>query len=265
MTKKQMAMIIGINAAVSAVISVVVVLLLARPGGPAVVAAPTATSPIAEPTRIVPPMTTAVPEIYIVQPGDTVSALALRFGVTVEDIIAANSLPNPNFLAVGTRLVIPVGGVPEVTATWTAFPTPTEAEPPYEAPSAQTATAQVVTVPPATPEASPTTTAIAVEVEITEILDVGVLSNERAVLKNVGQTPISMEGFSLTAGEGLMYAFPNLRLWPGSSVTVHSRAGQDYSPGSDLYWNRLEPVWVSGTRATLRDASGVVVDIFIVP
>jgi hypothetical protein len=105
----------------------------------------------------------------------------------------------------------------------------------------------------------------AIQVEITEILNVGNLSGERAILKNTGQTPVSMEGFSLMAGEGLMYMFPNLRLWPGSSVTIHSRAGQDYSPGSDLYWNRLEPVWVSGTRATLRDASGVVVDIFIVP
>jgi LysM repeat protein len=266
MTKKQITMIIGINAVISALISVVVVLLLGGSGTPADVVAPTATLPVAAATAGLPaPAETGEPTQYVVQPGDTLSALAVRFGVDVEEIVAANNLVNPNFLAVGTRLTIPTGGLPDVTPTWTAYPTPTEAEPPFEAPSEQTATAQAAPARTDTPEPTSGTTAAPVGVEITDILDVGVLSSERAILTNTGQSPTGLQGFTLSAGEGLIYTFPNLRLWPGSSVTVHSRAGQDYTPGSDLYWNRLEPVWVSGSRATLRDATGVVVDVFIVP
>ncbi len=57
------------------------------------------------------PMSAAPPaqndEVYVVQPGDTLSAIALRFGVTAADIAAANSLSNPNLIFVGQRLVIP--------------------------------------------------------------------------------------------------------------------------------------------------------------
>ncbi|MEW5941900.1 MAG: LysM peptidoglycan-binding domain-containing protein [Chloroflexota bacterium] len=45
--------------------------------------------------------------IYIVQPGDTLSSIAERFGVTVDDLMAANGIVNPNLLAVGQRLIIP--------------------------------------------------------------------------------------------------------------------------------------------------------------
>jgi len=45
--------------------------------------------------------------IYVVQPGDTVNLIAIRFNVSVEDIIAINELSNPDYLPVGTRLKIP--------------------------------------------------------------------------------------------------------------------------------------------------------------
>jgi LysM repeat protein len=49
-------------------------------------------------------------QIYIVQPGDTLSAIAARFGVTTEELIQANGITDPNNLAIGTRLVIPGPG-----------------------------------------------------------------------------------------------------------------------------------------------------------
>lgn len=44
---------------------------------------------------------------YVVQPGDSVSAIAARFGVSEAALAAANGLANPNFIAIGARLTIP--------------------------------------------------------------------------------------------------------------------------------------------------------------
>jgi len=44
---------------------------------------------------------------YTVRRGDTVSALALRYGTTVWDIVSANKLPSANRIYVGQRLFIP--------------------------------------------------------------------------------------------------------------------------------------------------------------
>lgn len=45
--------------------------------------------------------------LYIVQPGDTLSALALDFGTTIEDLMAANGITDPNAIQVGQALIIP--------------------------------------------------------------------------------------------------------------------------------------------------------------
>ena len=45
--------------------------------------------------------------IYIVQPGDSINLIAVRFGISAEDLIAANDLVDPNVLNVGTALRIP--------------------------------------------------------------------------------------------------------------------------------------------------------------
>lgn len=44
---------------------------------------------------------------YVVNPGDTLTAIALRHGVSVDEIVAANGLSNPNMIYVGQVLVIP--------------------------------------------------------------------------------------------------------------------------------------------------------------
>ena len=51
---------------------------------------------------------TPTPVIYTVQPGDVLSAIADRFGVLVEDIVAANDIADPDILAVGEELQIPI-------------------------------------------------------------------------------------------------------------------------------------------------------------
>lgn len=52
---------------------------------------------------------------YVVQPGDTLSAIARRYGTTVTAIANANGLSNPNHIYVGQRLYIPSGGAVDPT------------------------------------------------------------------------------------------------------------------------------------------------------
>ncbi len=45
--------------------------------------------------------------IYVVQSGDTLSAIAQKFGVSIQDIISLNEIKDPNTIPVGTQLKIP--------------------------------------------------------------------------------------------------------------------------------------------------------------
>jgi murein DD-endopeptidase MepM/ murein hydrolase activator NlpD len=45
--------------------------------------------------------------IYVVQSGDTINLIAIKFDVSASDIIAANNITDPNLLSVNTQLVIP--------------------------------------------------------------------------------------------------------------------------------------------------------------
>jgi LysM repeat protein len=55
--------------------------------------------------RLVPTPTPA--GLYVVQNGDSLSGLAEDFGTTVEEIMAANGLTDPNAIQVGQTLLIP--------------------------------------------------------------------------------------------------------------------------------------------------------------
>lgn len=73
----------------------------------------TPAAPLAVPTTVptAPPTATASPTpapiVYIVQPGDTLSAIADKLGVSQQAIIDANNLADPDRLADGQRLLIP--------------------------------------------------------------------------------------------------------------------------------------------------------------
>lgn len=45
--------------------------------------------------------------VYIVQPGDTINLIALKFNVSAEDLMLANGITDANFLQVNAQLIIP--------------------------------------------------------------------------------------------------------------------------------------------------------------
>ena len=53
------------------------------------------------------PTPTPIPLRYEVQPGDTLSAIATRYDVTVDDLVRVNRLVNPDVIQVGQYLIIP--------------------------------------------------------------------------------------------------------------------------------------------------------------
>ncbi len=73
---------------------------------------------------------TIAPDVYVVQAGDTLGAIAKQYGVTVEALQEANAISDPTRLQIGQKLIIPQGGTiaptstpTEVKATATSIPT----------------------------------------------------------------------------------------------------------------------------------------------
>ena len=50
------------------------------------------------------------PQVYVIKQGDTLSKIAKKFGLTVDDILQANTttIKDPNKIALGEQIVIPV-------------------------------------------------------------------------------------------------------------------------------------------------------------
>jgi LysM repeat protein len=87
-----------------------------EPGG--AVATPTqgASSTAPEASLAPTPAPEPTQRLYIVKLGDTMSRIANRFDVPLEELIAANAenIPNPDSLHVGDQVIIPVAGSDEV-------------------------------------------------------------------------------------------------------------------------------------------------------
>ncbi len=101
-------------------------------------------TPSPVPTRTptpTPPPPTPTPIRYTVQEGDTPAAIAARYGVTVEALLAANPDVEPTRLQVGQTLIIP--GPETLAVRPPSTPTPSPAEPTSTpGPGTPTATAE---------------------------------------------------------------------------------------------------------------------------
>lgn len=77
---------------------------------PGVGASPSPTAAIATPSPDPTPIPAPTPQVYVVKEGDTLSRIAKSFGLTVDELLAANTatIDNPNLIAVGDEIIIPV-------------------------------------------------------------------------------------------------------------------------------------------------------------
>jgi LysM repeat protein len=205
-----------------------------------VAAGPTAALPTKAPSP--PVVASPTPTIHVVQAGDTLGSIAEQYDVSVEDIMAANGLADPDVLDVGQTLVIPVGGFVLLTPTVPSLPTST-----VEA-SLPTATRD-----PSAPRP---------QLTIREVKSPGVLADEALVIVNTGG-PVDLAGWTLRDEAGTLYTFPSLTLFEGGAVTLHTAAGEDTV--TDLYWGLAAPVWAAGKAALLSDANGALHARFTAP
>jgi len=199
------------------------------------------------PTQVEPADTEMAEMTYTVETGDTLGAIAVKFNVTVAEILAVNEIPNPDALEVGQVLIIlrPLVAV----ATHTALPAAEIGE--TLEPTSTTPTSTPV---PLTGES---------RVLIDSVIGVGDLASERVFLKRVGPGEISLTGWSLVAESGETFTFPQLTLFENGAVFVHTRSGQTTAVA--LYWNLDQAVWSSGDTVVLIDDQGNVHNSYQIP
>jgi LysM repeat protein len=184
---------------------------------------------------------------YSVETGDTLGAIAVKFNITVAEILDANEIPNPDSLVIGQVLIIRRPLV--APSTHTALP-PDEIEADLES----TAAAPTNTPEPLTGES---------RVLIDSIIGVGDLASERVFLKRVGPGEISLTGWTLVADNGDDFTFPQLTLFENGAVFIHTREGQTTAVA--LYWELDHAVWSSGDTVVLIDDQGDVHNSFQIP
>jgi hypothetical protein len=236
-TWRQYIPFLGLNVLVSTLTIVLVLAVWGRgPELPSVPPTPTfdvtarLASAIPTATATLPPSPT--PVTYTVRPGDTLGAIALELDISVESLMAANGLANPDALAVGQVLIIPV-----VEGSATAEPESEQAE------------------------AEPTDGGTP-KVVIQGAYERGDVQTEFVYLENLGGVA-SMLGWTLDDGQGNVFVFPGFTLYNGGGVNVYTRAGANSV--INLYWGLDQPLWSPGKVISLRDAQGGLQSQFQVP
>lgn len=248
MNTKRLLLYLGLNALVSALVTVSVLALWdrsrppARPCGEATAVQPVPGAPTQPPTASPPPLPTSAPLTYVVQSGDTLGSIADNYSVSVEALMQANGLTDPNRLDVGQTLIIPVSSSTGPTATPAQLPTN-----PVEPPLATS------TRDPLAPQP---------RLSVREVRSPGQLAEETLVLVNQGG-PVELLGWTLSDAAGRDYTFPALTLFEGGAVNLHTTAGQNTV--TDLYWGQTEAVWATGQQVLLTDPAGNLQTTFTLP
>ena len=102
-----------------------------------------------------------------------------------------------------------------------------------------------------------------IKVSIVGVIGAGTLTDERIIIQNNGTQALDLTGWYLTDNQSNSYTFPQLTLFPGVKVQLHTAAGLD-TP-ADLYWGRSAPVWSSGELAALYDTQNIARAFYRIP
>ena len=185
---------------------------------------------------------------YFVQAGDNCGLIVEQFEITYQDLLGINPEINANCtnLRIDQELLIPSDScAPPPTPTLTPSPTST----PFPI-----GTFSITN--------TPIPTAINAEVEITQVLAFGDVSNEQVDIRNTGSGVVNLSGWTLQDDDGNVYTFGDIRLQPAAILSVLTRFGQDTPRG--LYWNQTVSVWEEGDVATLLDANDDLQSTYVV-
>ncbi len=194
------------------------VVLIATPtSGDAQTAPESGSSPVATPTEVTAPLDPGETELYTVQPGDSLSAIAARYGVSLNRLLEINDLADPNLVYVGTRLKIPVTQQQGNAPGGAAVGLPQQG------------------------------------LQL-RIANAGELAAESVQVVNDSNGAVNLQGWTLSRDGGPIYTFGNNPLFPGSWIFLHTGSGEENS--INLYWGRDAAVWESGSTVVLRDTGG---------
>ena len=175
------------------------------------------TSPAATPIAVAAAPDPGETEIYTVVAGDSLSAIAARFGVSPNRLMEINDLADPNLVYVGTRLKIPVtqqqGGAPGGSAV-------------------------------GLPERG-----LQLRIE-----NAGELAAESVRVVNDSDGAVDLQGWTLSRDGGPIYTFGDILLLPGSGIRLNTGSGEENS--INRYWGRDAAAWESGSTVVLRNPGG---------
>jgi LysM repeat protein len=190
------------------------------------------------------------PEMHIVAAGETLGLISGMYGVTLEEIMSANGMDNPNFLSVGQELIIPLAGaVQEAQEAVEEEPEPTESGGEDVLPT------PIPTEPAGEGEAM---------IEIAEVIDPGQLPLEAVQIVNNGSSEAKLSEWKLADQFGNYYTFSPITLFgDGAGIIIYTTAGEDSA--TELYWGEEKSIWESGRMVILYDAEGAVQAEFEVP
>jgi len=176
---------------------------------------------------------------YIVREGDTLGQIADKYKVSVETLLRANGLKDPNAISVGMAIYIPI----------TPEPLPQSA--------AQISPSPIGATPTLLPGAQPPGAVI------NSVIGIGDITAERVFITRVGSGVLLLKDWRLSDEDGNVFVFPELALYEDGAVNVWTTSGT-VTP-VDLYWRLATPVWRSGETATLLNEQGEVVSTYTIP